>query len=373
MKLAIISHTVHHVTPNGEIIGWGPTVREINHLSKGFDKIIHLAPLHHGDVLPGCMPYENDNIEFVPLKPSGGDGFLAKLSVLKVAFHNKRVVRSVMKQVDIYQFRAPTGMGVYLLPWLYWFSGKKGWVKYAGNWEQKNAPKSYAFQKWLVTRFKKIKVTINGIWAGQPEHCISFENPCLTQQERKEGKKMMEGKNYSGVLNIAFIGRLEKAKGADIVIEALRQLSQENRIGKVHFMGDSQERDFFYNLALPVKDQCVFHGFVPRNGIPEILSACHIFVLPSASEGFPKSIAEAANYGCIPVVSDVSCIGQYVKNGINGYLIPEHNRTGEQLSIILKQLLANEHLGRMAGEAWKLSELFTFENYTQRILNEVIG
>lgn len=372
MKLAIISHTVHHTNANGEIIGWGPTVREINHLSKGFDKIIHIAPLHQGEVLPGCLPYEDDTIEFVPIKPSGGSGFFAKLSVLRVALHNIRVVRNVLKQVDVYQFRAPTGMGVYLLPWLFWCSGKKGWVKYAGNWQQKGAPVSYAFQKWVVNRNKRIKVTINGLWEGQPPHCLSFENPCLTNQERLEGEKMMAAKDYQGVLNVAFIGRLEKAKGADIVIEALKLLSHETRIGKVHFIGDSPERAFFEELARPVAEKCVFHGFVPRTIIPEILSECHIFVLPSASEGFPKSIAEAANYGCIPIASDVSCIGQYVKNGVNGYLIPEQNRTANQLALILKQLLANENLPKMAGEAWKLSEEFTFEHYNQRILNEVI-
>ena len=65
MKLAIISHTIHHKDSEGEIVGWGPTVREVNYLSGGFEKIVHVAPLHNGDILPGCMPYKSDSIEFV--------------------------------------------------------------------------------------------------------------------------------------------------------------------------------------------------------------------------------------------------------------------------------------------------------------------
>ena len=32
-KLVIISHTKHYYATNGEIIGWEPTIREINHFS----------------------------------------------------------------------------------------------------------------------------------------------------------------------------------------------------------------------------------------------------------------------------------------------------------------------------------------------------
>ncbi len=373
MKLAIISHTIHHKDSEGEIVGWGPTVREINYLSGGFEKIIHVAPLHNGDILPGCMPYKSDSFEFVSLKPSGGSGFKAKLSILIVALHNIRVVRRVLKDVDVYQFRAPTGMGVYLIPWLYWFSGKKGWVKYAGNWQQIHPPMAYAIQRWLLKKMKKIKVTINGNWIGQPKHCISFENPCLTEVERASGKAMMEAKDYNGVLNLCFIGRLDKAKGADIIIEAIKLIATNNRIGQVHFIGDSKGRDYFYKLAEPIKEKCVFHGFVQRVEIASILSMCHIFVLPSESEGFPKAIAEAANFGCIPVVSDISCIGQYVKNGINGYLIPPDNRTGHQLASLIDEMLKNKSLNLMAREAWKISETFTFEYYSQRIIREIVS
>ena len=43
-SLTIISHTEHFKNVNGEIVGWEPTVREINHLSNIFDLVYHVAP-----------------------------------------------------------------------------------------------------------------------------------------------------------------------------------------------------------------------------------------------------------------------------------------------------------------------------------------
>ena len=38
-KLVIISHTRHYYSQNREIVGWEPTIREINYISKLFDSI----------------------------------------------------------------------------------------------------------------------------------------------------------------------------------------------------------------------------------------------------------------------------------------------------------------------------------------------
>ena len=43
MKLAIISHTEHYKTKAGTIVGWSPTVNEVNHLLEIFDEIYHVA------------------------------------------------------------------------------------------------------------------------------------------------------------------------------------------------------------------------------------------------------------------------------------------------------------------------------------------
>src|SRR5690554_4710251 len=212
MKLAIISHTEHYRNPEGAIVGWGPTISEINHLAKDFDEIYHVAFLHPGTPPPSSLPYTRTNIHFVALTPVGGKGMGAKMKIVGSIPDVIKTVQQTLKKVDVFQLRTPTGIGVFLIPYLTLFSRKKGWYKYAGNWSQKNPPLGYAFQRSML-KSQKRKVTINGNWPDQPNHCLTFENPCLTETEREEGLAISQMKNFAPPFSFCFVGRLEDAKG----------------------------------------------------------------------------------------------------------------------------------------------------------------
>ena len=188
-KLCIISHTEHYYTASGELVGLASTVMEINHLTALFDEIVHVAVLHPEIAPNNTMPYFSERIKFVALAPTGGKGILQKLKVLFRAPKILSTIQDVLKSCDVFQFRAPTGMGVFVLPYLIYISKKRGWYKYAGNWKQPNAPWSYRWQRWLLVKQSQW-VTINGVWPDQPAHCLSFENPCLTDNEYKEGETL---------------------------------------------------------------------------------------------------------------------------------------------------------------------------------------
>ena len=80
-KLVIISHTKHYYSQNRQIVGWEPTIREINYLSKIFDSIYHVAPLYSGNAHQANASY-NKNITYFPIKPAGGDGILKKMEII---------------------------------------------------------------------------------------------------------------------------------------------------------------------------------------------------------------------------------------------------------------------------------------------------
>src|SRR5690606_33345359 len=94
------------------------------------------------------LPYISPDIEFIPLPAVGGKSFYDKLKVLTAMPEIVKIIKNVLDQADVFQFRAPTGIGVYLIPYLTYFERKKGWFKYAGNWDQKNSPPAYALQRW---------------------------------------------------------------------------------------------------------------------------------------------------------------------------------------------------------------------------------
>lgn len=370
MKLAIISHTEHYRRPDGSIVGWGPTVSEINHLAADFEEIYHIAFLHPDTPPPSSLAYTKKNIHFVPLKPVGGKGIGDKLTIVTNTPSILKTVNKTLKKVDVFQLRTPAGIGVFLIPYLSFFSNKKGWYKYAGNWNQKHPPLGYALQRWMLKQQKR-KVTINGHWPQQPEHCLTFENPCLTELERKEGLQISDSKSFQPPFTFCFVGRLEDAKGVQRIIEAFGKLESLEQVATIHFIGDGEKLESYKKQARALNLPTHFHGFLERDKVFEIYKQSHFFLLPStASEGFPKVIAEAMNYGCLPLVSNVSSIGQYV-NKKNGFIIDPC--TSEELLVLLNVILDRKEgfLRKKVFNAHQRVFPFTFEHYRKRILNEI--
>jgi len=170
MRILVISHT-EHFEKDGRIVGWGPTVRELDHLAQHFGEVIHVACFYPNKVASSsAQEYRSGNVNFVSIPAYGGSSFLAKLRILSTAPTIIKTVFRELKRADAFQFRAPTSMGIYLIPLLTLFTRKKGWFKYAGNWMQSNPPMSYRFQRIWLKKMNHRKVTINGKWQGQKDH-----------------------------------------------------------------------------------------------------------------------------------------------------------------------------------------------------------
>ena len=370
--LLVISHTEHYLDENGTLVGWSSTVKELDELTKIFSKVIHLACLYKTTAPPGMTSYQSDRVEFMPVPPFGGKG-VAKASVLYTAPYIIYKVFAGLRKASHFQFRAPTSMGVYLIPLLSIFSLKKGWFKYAGNWAQQNPPLSYWIQRSWLKRCQTRVVTINGSWPNQPDHCLSYENPCLFEEEFEANQEIISKKSYEERFKICFVGRLEKSKGIDILMQALLCLDKHDLISDVFIIGDGSLRDQLAEQAQELTKISVrFYGYLQRNKLLKILSASHFIVLPTMSEGFPKVVAEGWSLGCIPMVTNVSSIGQYVINNKNGFIFEIENRTAEHLVNLIKLAASNKNLLAMAQEGFNQSKVFTYERYLDRINNNIL-
>ena len=372
--LTIISHTEHYKLPDGTIVGLGSTVTEINQLLDLFDNIIHVAMLHDESAPPSSLPYVSDQITFVAIPALGGPKFSDKLSILWKIPSVLKTIRLAISKSDYFQFRAPTGIGVFVIPYLVVFSRKKGWFKYAGNWKQKSAPLAYRFQRWILNNQSR-KVTINGIWNDQPKQCLSFENPCLTQEELEQGHEVIQQKQIKpGAIDFCFVGRLEDEKGVGLLIDAFMDLpeAEKAKINTIHLVGDGKSMSDYKlkvnNCGLNFR----FHGFLSRQDVHKIYEISHCIILPSANEGFPKVISEAMNYGCLPIVSDISSISHYIKDDVNGFLLYPiaRERLVEKIKKVLN--LNDSKYSQMIISQIKERNKFTYSYYNNRIRQEIL-
>ena len=133
MKLLIISHTPHY-RKEEQVVGWGSTIREIDHLARIFTDVTHLAPLYQGTAPDSSLPYTNPKVRFAPVGPAGGNSLLAKMSYLWQIPDWIAKMRVEINKADAIKLRCPGGIS--LVGWLvYCLLGKRKpcWVKYAGN------------------------------------------------------------------------------------------------------------------------------------------------------------------------------------------------------------------------------------------------
>ena len=372
-KLVIISHTDHQRDAEGRIVGWGPTVKEINHLAQHWDEVVHVACFEESSPRGSSLPYTEENIRLIGIEPFGGGRLKDKLGILLRAPDVISKVRHAIKDATHVQLRLPMGIGVYLLPY---FSLRRRpfhfWVKYANNWKQEKAPKGYALQRWMLQRnLARCKTTINGFWDDQPTHCLSFENPSLQDEDILKGREIIAAKQYKSPFRFAFVGRLEEAKGVGRILDALRSVDLD-QIDGVDFIGDGPEMQLFKEKAAWLGERASFHGFRSARFVKGVLAKSDFFLLPTtASEGFPKVVAEAACFGCIPVVSDTSSIPHYITHGSNGFVWRRQGIDG--FDSMVRQVLKEDpaDLARIAWKGNRLAEKFTLERYFHRLENEI--
>lgn len=329
MKLVIISHTYHYLR-DGEIVGWGPTVREISRLAEMFDVVHHVAMLNEkaASVPQGSIPYDNKKVRLIPLEPSGGAGLREKLGILLAYPRYAAVMLRELADADVVHVRAPANialLAILLLPFLR--RPKKRWIKYAGNWKPETPESwSYTFQRWLLLRgWHRGEVTVNGQWAGDPPFVHNFINPCLTDQEVEEGRAASPGKFLTSTARLLFVGRLERAKGVERALEVVAKLRDTGVDVVFDLIGDGPQRDELEAAAasLGVADRCVFHGWVARTDIPKSYAQAHLLLFPTnSSEGWPKVISEAMAYGVVPLAGAISSIPQFLNEFRVGMAIP---------------------------------------------------
>lgn len=327
MKLVIVSHTPHYRSPTGTV-GWGPTVREINHLAELFREVVHIAPLHEAAAPESAMPYTSTRVRVVALRPAGGERVKDKLGILLRAPGWARVILREAADADVLHVRCPAGISLVALALLPLVRrGGKRWIKYAGNWKPDGRePWAYRLQRqWLISGRTRSIVTVNGEWRDQPAHVRSFLNPCLTETELEEGGRAAAEKTLGDPVRLLFVGRLEKEKGAGRAINILARLRTSSIGANLDFVGDGPERASFEALSrqLGVHDAVRFHGWRKRSELGTLLGQAHFLLLPTvASEGWPKVLSESMAYGAVPLAGRVSCIPQYLELFRAGRALP---------------------------------------------------
>lgn len=159
------------------------------------------------------------------------------------------------------------------------------------------------------------------------------------------------------VLSFCALGHFER-KGLRFVLEALAALPDRSAVYLVVVGGSASEVREYQHLAdqLQVSATVRFVGL--QSDIRPFLWSSHVFVFPSAYEGFALACLQAVAAGLPLITTSINGIEEFILDGVNGWIV-ERNATSVANAIKRAAETPEQtaELGRTAQEhVWKYTE-----------------
>lgn len=219
--------------------------------------------------------------------------------------------------------------------------------------------------RFKITR-KPLRVLGNGNVRGiDLNHYVRTENL---------SRKAADIRNYYRIPDdgfaFIFVGRLDRDKGIDELVQAFRMLEKE--YPKVHlFLVGIEEPEGKSILdetrEIITRDDHIHLSDGWQADVRPWYAAADALVHPSRREGFPNVVIEAGAMGLSSIVTDINGSREIVKDGQNGKIVPAQDP--EALYAAMKEFLEQPEMVReMAAAARDLAGRYE-QNYVRQCLD----
>lgn len=126
------------------------------------------------------------------------------------------------------------------------------------------------------------------------------------------------------------VGRLERRKGQDVLVEAVRVLAQRGRDVRLVLTGaDTGSGPFGRSMRRSLEQRLgglagrvEFTGPLPRSALGGLIGSASVCVFPARWDNFPNALLEAMACGAAVVSSDAGGPGEIIEDGVSGLLCP---------------------------------------------------
>lgn len=156
-----------------------------------------------------------------------------------------------------------------------------------------------------------------------------------------------------------YIGRMQREKGVDIILRAVRELSHLKH--DIHFdlVGDGIHLNEFkrYSKEHNLDSYITFHGQLDNSEVPDLYKNSDVFVFPTRrNEGHPMTVSEALCSGIPVVCTRKGGLAELFESGKEGYYIEDNNP--QQLAMKVLYLFENpDRLEKMKKASRELALL----------------
>lgn len=322
MKVIVISSSPF-VQKNGSYFAYSPYVKELKIWAKYADEIAFTCPIWKKDngLLISKIDISISKIYFA--KEFNVKSFLNILIGLKYSSYNFFTIFKSMLWADHIHLRCPGNIGLMGCLIQILFPSKSKTAKYAGNWDPKaKQPWSYKLQKWILSNTfltQNMQVLVYGEWENQTKNIKSF----FTATYNETDKLPIINRKLDGEISILFVGTLAKGKRPLYAIQLVERLKNKGVNVNLCIFGQGQEfaNMHHYIQKNKLESFIILKGNQSKEVIKKAYQESHFLILPSKSEGWPKVVAEAMFWGCLPIATSVSCVPTMLDHGKRGILL----------------------------------------------------
>ena len=182
----------------------------------------------------------------------------------------------------------------------------------------------------------------------------------------------------NGRLRILQAGRVSAGKGAHLAIEALAQLKQNEGNQNVELVIAGTGPDAYLKQLLELvtahdlADQVTFTGWLSRTEMPDLMSRCHVLLLPTVHhEPFARVILEGMCSGLAVIASRTGGTEELVQHNVTGLTF---DGSSQDLALQMKRLLTEPNLRiQMAKTGQEIVQRdFSLEKMVERLENLLV-
>jgi len=364
-NLAIITHTPHWFDDNIHY-AYGPYVREMNIWIKQMDTTV-VAPIGSQERSEIHWPYTT-KIKHKQIPSVSLIGFRQKIRAILCFPLLFFTIFKVMRQADHIHLRCPGNIGLIGCMVQLCFPRKRKTAKYAGNWDpQSGQPWSYRLQQWILSNTfltKNMQVLVYGEWPNTSKNIKSFFTASYSKKHIPEQEIEKE---INSPYRFLFVGSLVSGKQPEYAISLIKNLGKKDFDIRLDVFGDGILRKSLEKKVIDdnMEDIVYFHGNQKAEIVQDAYQRSHFLILPSKSEGWPKVVAEAMFWGCIPIVSAISCVPWMLNNENRGVLLTmELHQDSKKIRALL---IDKSNQNQMALLALNWSRQYTLEAFEKAI------
>jgi glycosyltransferase involved in cell wall biosynthesis len=168
-------------------------------------------------------------------------------------------------------------------------------------------------------------------------------------------------------LKFIYVGGLVPGKQPLLSVQVVHELKRKGYNVQLDMYGEGIERTKIsdYILDNSLEEVVFLHGNAHKEIVKKAYQQAHFLVFISKSEGWPKVVAEAMFWGCVPLTSAVSCVPEMLGNGSRGTLVSTN--VAAIVRVVEGYIDNEETYIRHAENAMEWSRAFTLERFEEEI------